>query len=599
MTEETLSTSQNELKSILEEVNTYKTQLTENPGSVEFSASYFWSLHKEGKFRIEHQDLQRAIICLREMLHIRNAASEEEILALGWMIFHILKSFAADEYLRKQFTAAIPELIHSYIDLKIPVPSQLHSSLLGMANKLAVEPSEWFLTLLKAYGLNSFQDGDFEEYHKEGKKHNSLAEMILVKTAKFIEKEQNEENLNWLLSHVEKFITRMPGNHLLAYYHGRLLMRLYRGKEAKECLHEVLLKQKNQFWAWAAYGETLKEADKTNYLACLCKALSFPVDEHMLLSVREEMATLLVELEMYPEAKTEIEQILQIRHEHNYKLCKEIEDLQSKQWFIETIAPKNNLNFYLKYLKQADKLLYENKEPVNGIVTAIYEENKGAFIQFDLDKVALYKFPKSTQQKNPFSIGSLVKVAVEAITINGQRRYTALRAEDSTEFPTDTFFRKFNGDLKVPQKTDSQPFGFVEDIFVPCELIKKVPGITKVMGIAIKEFNKKRNQYGWRALGIQAQPAPVEEPAQQEIVPVAQPVAEAVPVSPEIVPTIEEPVTPVQPLIAEAPDPMQQQTANSNSELYEVSPAEEAKELAQPKSDESPTGIATETPEII
>jgi tetratricopeptide (TPR) repeat protein len=502
MTDDTISSAQSELLQIVEEVKNNKSLLLENPESAEFCQQYFWSLQKEGKFRIEHQDLQRVMFCLREMVQNRDHENEEQVQALGWLIVQILKGFAADEYLRKQFVALIPELVATYIELNVSVPSQLHSAMLNMANKLAQEPVAWFVSLIKAYGLDCFQPVDFDEHYKDGRKHSPLVEMITVKTAKFMEKDKSEADLNWLLSYTERFIAKMPNNYLLIYHHGRLLLALGRGEEAKDRLYAVLLKQKNQYWAWAAYGETLRNLDKQSCLACVCKSLSFPVDEHLLLIIREALVRLLVELEMYTEAKTEVEQILRFHKDAPEKISADIKEMVNADWFIGTASNESNLNFYLSHLKAADKLLYGDKADVNGIVTAFYDEDKGVFIQFELDKVALYKFQKTSLPKSDFYLGKLVKVAVDGVTINGQQRYTALRVESTEETPSETFFRHYSGDLKIPQKNETQSFGFVEDVFVPGDLFKKTPGLKKVTGICIKEFNKKRNTYGWRALTI-------------------------------------------------------------------------------------------------
>jgi len=538
MTDDTISSAQSELLQIVEEVKSNKSQLLESPESLECCERYFWSLQKEGKFRIEHQDLQRAVFCLREMVQNRNLENTEEVTALGWMIVQILKGFAMDEYLRKQFIALIPELITTYIALKVPTPSQLHSAMLSMANKLSPEPTEWFIALIKAYGLDCFQPIDFDEHYKDGRKHSPLVEMITVKTAKFLEKEKNETDLNWILSYAEKFIAKMPNNYLLIYHHGRLLLALGRGNEAKERLHAVLLKQKNQYWAWGAFGETMKDSDKLNCLACYCKSLSFPVDEHLLLIVREALVRLLLELEMHVEAKTEVEQILRLHKETMGKVSADIKEMPKAEWFKTTTANSSNLNFYLGHLKTADKLLYGDKEGVNGIVTAFYDEDKGVFIQFELDKVALYKFQKTSLPVSDFYLGKMVKVAVDAVTINGQRRYTALRVEETDGLPSETFYRNYAGDLKVPQKSEAQAFGFVDDVFVPGDLFRKTPGLKKVTGVCIKEFNKKRNTYGWRALSIQAQPQ-VAEPVVPEAVPQPETVPEQT--APEVVQVPEAP----------------------------------------------------------
>jgi hypothetical protein len=66
---------------------------------------------------------------------------------------------------------------------------------------------------------------------------------------------------------------------------------------------------------------------------------------------------------------------------------------------------------------------------------------------------------------------------------------------------TSDAMKRFEGTLKV---ISPQNFGFLEDIFIDPKIIEvsKLTDGQPVMGRAILSFNKKKNEWGWKAIEI-------------------------------------------------------------------------------------------------
>lgn len=488
----------------MDEMSTLQVQLVSTPGDRALETRLFHVLNTVCKNAIEQCDIPRAISFLREMQRYHN--NEEQLtLIYGWNIFHTLKAISTDDYSKRHYPKAVPELAGSFISLNYQRPSQLHSAVIAILCKLAQERADWFFPLVRQAGFDSLQESDFQPFAKDGKKITPLAETLFLKLAKALERSTDQADNEWLLAAIETHRKKLSDNQWISYYYGKLLLKLDRFDDAKKFIKEILNRHKAQFWAWAILGETFKAADKEVYLACLCKALSFPTESTLLLNVREELAHLLKEMNFLPEAKTEIEAIMAMKRQLDLPIPEELLAYTYEYWWQNTESKPNNLDFYLKRLPAANELLKDDSTPVAGIVTANYEGNKGVFIQFELDKVALLKYGKTASQET-FAVGDIVAVCVQEVSIGGQRRYEALRAEAAAQVPSSDFVRKISGELKLPQKTENCVFGFVNDVYAPPDTIKGIPAGTKVSGLAIKEFNKKRNQYGWRALLLRIEP---------------------------------------------------------------------------------------------
>ncbi len=480
--------------------------LQDSPADGQLIPKLFSALNIAANYSIDHLDIPSAIVYIRDMgKYTANNESFQTI--LGWNIFYSLKAIAADDYAKRHYSKAVPELIYHYNAINFPCPSQLHSAILSILTRISTEDSDWFLPFVRQYGFESMQESDFNAFAKDGKKITPLAETLFLKLAKTVERSRNTDDSKWLFESCEKQYTRFAENQWIIYYRGKLLFKLGHIEAAKCYAKEIIIRNKHQFWAWAIFAATYKDINNELYITCLCKALSFPTESALFLMVREEMAFILKEMNYLREAKTEFEIIIASRRSLEMPIPEEIAAVTAESWYAEMEFDASNLSFYLKRLPDANKLTKENTDPVQGIVTAFYEGTKGVFIQFGLDKVALYRYAK-TPIEVQYCIGDTMKVWVQGLIINGQQRYEASRVECDDCFPAEDFAKNITGELKIPQKGDGIAFGFIRDAYVPPDLIKNFKSGMMINATIVKEFNKKREQYGWRAIAVKADDAP-------------------------------------------------------------------------------------------
>lgn len=477
----------------------------------EQAADYRDALCTVMKARVQQGSFEQAMHLLRRIMKFADD-SREFSTAAGWLIYSFLKCVAAEDFVRRQFASAIPECIDAYTRLNVETPSQLHSSMLYIANKLSGENTPWFFPFIRRYGFASLQPGDFQEHQRDGRKIPPLAEQIFVKTARVVEKTGNAEFSHWLLESIPLFREKIGPEMWLLFHEGRLLVQTGKHEEARIYLRDVLVKQKNHFWIWAAYGGTFQSENPDLYLACLCKALSFPVDELLLCPIREELARFLIARGNHAEARVEIELVFHAADAHDYKPSPELSAYREADWYQNAPRLPNNLALYLKHFSLADSLLHDHNKAYTGVVTAYYEDKKGVFIQFDKDKATLYKLPKGASTEELPRPGDVVKTYMDEVIINGQKRYTTVKIETAQEQPSDTFYKRYSGELKLPAKSDGAAFGFVGDVFVSTELSKRIGKGARVKGAAVYEFNRKRNQYGWKAVTIEVDKNPPPNP---------------------------------------------------------------------------------------
>jgi hypothetical protein len=96
-------------------------------------------------------------------------------------------------------------------------------------------------------------------------------------------------------------------------------------------------------------------------------------------------------------------------------------------------------------------------------------------------------------------IGDLLKVRFSGA---GQDRfYKVLSAENADSSLTTDAKKDFEGNIKI---NENGKFGFVEDVFIEPSIITKlnIQNQQKISGTALLSFNKKRNEWGWKAIDV-------------------------------------------------------------------------------------------------
>lgn len=135
-----------------------------------------------------------------------------------------------------------------------------------------------------------------------------------------------------------------------------------------------------------------------------------------------------------------------------------------------------------------------------GVVRHVNAEKGVTAVALGRDEFCLFhhdRFPEMARA----DIGMAVAVKVR----HDEKRdiLRALAWEKTDKRPAASFCKVFEGSVEV---NDGGRFGFVShEVYVPLELIEQVglANADRVRGVAVSELNKKKNEYGWRALTVE------------------------------------------------------------------------------------------------
>lgn len=136
-----------------------------------------------------------------------------------------------------------------------------------------------------------------------------------------------------------------------------------------------------------------------------------------------------------------------------------------------------------------------------GVVDHVNEEKQ--LLHFIVDRAINGVIPLA-ELAAPFKEGDAIAVKVSKRSTAKGTTYRVLFAEVTDEPPSPQVRKKFNESVRL-----SNGMGFTDsDIFIPPPLAveSQVLDGQKVTGIAILNFNKKRQSWGWRAIRIDASP---------------------------------------------------------------------------------------------
>ena len=169
---------------------------------------------------------------------------------------------------------------------------------------------------------------------------------------------------------------------------------------------------------------------------------------------------------------------------------------KEQEWYKSATAKKDNQDLYSNHTKQAEEILFHDI-PEEIIAVEFVNENK-RMINFVKDKKKFGFFKYAGNVEKP-QIGDLLKVRFNGEGQDGFFKIlTAKKAEPNL---TSGALKNFEGKLKIISPLN---FGIIEDIFIGPKIIveENLKEGQKLKGRAIRSFNKKKNEWGWKAIEI-------------------------------------------------------------------------------------------------
>lgn len=258
------------------------------------------------------------------------------------------------------------QLLADYIKLKNERPSQLHSLFLRFADKITDRAEFNLISFLKLWDLNNLREEDFETFTKEGKTYPSIAEKIIQHGAKLILDKKQNQDVEYFLPFLDTGIKRCQDNIWLTYYKAKLLHLINCNEEAIEFLIPVVKEKISDYWTWSLLAELVIEVDKEKAVSCYCKSLLCKGEDKFIANVRTRFAELLIQKELWSEAKFEITSAIRAKETEGAKVSDRLRDYQQKEWFKNAAEKRSNNDFYSSHKQLAEEFIFHSLPWLDG-----------------------------------------------------------------------------------------------------------------------------------------------------------------------------------------------------------------------------------------
>jgi hypothetical protein len=420
----------------------------------------------------------------------------------AWQIGSMLFTIQKTEHLDYGKINELSEIIKCFHFTR---PSEAYSFLYKAFHKGYQNWSN-YLTFADWWNFDNLRPEDFLKDEFKGKKVMSLAEQAYIAYSKKLlegepmdaygqEKAIDKDKIQTFLPRLDAIISSYPAYQYPAYFKAKLLLALGDEENILATFLPFAKQKRNDFWVWELMANIFPD-DKDIQLSCYCKALSLKTSEDFLVKLRQTFAGILVERQLYSEAKTEIQKVISTRESHDWQLPIQVTQWLEQDWFKSSPEKRDNKDFYNRFAKKAEELLYHDI-PEEIIAIEFVNEDKN-ILNFVKNKQKVGFFNYAGLIVKPLA-GELLKARINKEGENGfYRVLTVEKAENGESSPA---IKNFCGPLKV---IPPQNFGFIEDVFIEPKLIQNQNLITgqPVAGKAILSFNKKKNEFGWKAIYV-------------------------------------------------------------------------------------------------
>ncbi|WP_172200661.1 DUF7017 domain-containing protein [Saccharibacillus qingshengii] len=356
--------------------------------------------------------------------------------------------------------------------------------------------------------LFDHQVSTFENVQGKQVEKMSFAEKILnLHAKKMIELDTavDKTEIDRYISVLEGTISNFPNYEWLPYRKIKLLLISGRKEEALNDLIEFAKKKSGEFWVWSLMSEMVPREEEFGHL---CKALLCKAKPEMLVKLQEKIIPYLLELNLYGNAKFELDAYIKIKEGKGRPAPSSLSSLRKQEWYERTQAVLNR-DGLKKYAEEAEAILYKNLPFKTVFVTRINGDKGFAeFIHFP-NRRSTHTFsesPASSLKEGFFRMDS-IKDAVEWKT---DRTYKLKMSEDSKrpnryyvhaaalgdEGSLADFIRDESGYV---EKEDRNPFAFANGVFISEALVERhrLDAGDEIEYSKKRRFNKKKNVWGW------------------------------------------------------------------------------------------------------
>ncbi|CUU35309.1 Protein of unknown function (DUF2989) [Armatimonadetes bacterium DC] len=391
----------------------------------------------------------------------------------------------------------------------LPRPDLLHSLMLGLACK-AHKAGWWcFVQFIRQCGFpENLREEDCQERRTSDDTPPlmSLELRVYLRLANALLKDNlQEEDKEWVFGLLQsEGLSRYPDDPWLHRAVGIALWQKGGNHEALQHLRHTLRKKQKDWWIWAEVARVYREIDPQIALHCYYHAYQLQRDKSFLVSVYEEIASLLAEQQEYEAAAWFVHEAVRIRTEKSWRIPDSLEQLRRARWCVQypaprcpKIAPSRATLFCVLHGISPNQLTetrgfvdHHNPKQEGAYIRTGSEEDAGIFVRYEKCP-SLRKQPEGTVVALTLYETDGRKTVVECLPLPDQQEI-----EGFLEWCEGAF-----------RKRAEQAFGFVHvgdrTVFVPPHLASHHNDGEQLKVLACRKWNPKRNEMGWSAVRVE------------------------------------------------------------------------------------------------
>ena len=386
-------------------------------------------------------------------------------------------------------------------------PSDQYTFIFKGFHKLFKE-SSFYIDFCDWWGFENFQDNDYNNETYNHREIMSIVEQAYISYSKALlngtlqidgqlSKTLDKVKIKDFLVKLDHLIDSHPEYQYPPYFKAKLLLAVGDEDDILSAFLPFAKQKQKESWVWDLMAEIFHD-DKNLVLSCYCKSLSLKTPSEFLIKTRFSFVKILIEQKLFSEAKVEINNIIDVRKSKKWKIPNEIITWTQSDWYINARSSTSNIEFYYKHKGKAEELLY--KDLPKYIVAVEFVNRNKKILNFVKNEMFHGFFKYQGIVKNP-KIGDVLKVRLEPIGNEGF--YKALtvekiKSDDLVDIPA---IKDTSGVINIPE---DKPFGFIDDVFVPPNIIEEnnLSNKEKVKIKAVLSFNKSKEKWGWKVISV-------------------------------------------------------------------------------------------------
>jgi len=277
----------------------------------------------------------------------------------------------------------------------------------------------------------------------------------------------------------------------LDYDEAKCLILSGRLKQARDCALAVLRRKQTEPWAWGALATTYREEDINAAIVLFSKALCYAHDDAFALPTLKGIAPLLANRNFKDEASMCVKRAVNCYIENGWNIKSDIEKLMGQSWYNPEVNIESLPHFLDKQAATALDYLFGEREYCIAVAQNIHASGKGFHVYLNRNKSISVRLSLYHSKKPP-NIGDYIRLTLSA------EDKSVIAAEPCPEQKMEDV-GYIEGTLSIEEKG----FGFVENTYIPKNMISEEMDGQKVGVMRIFALDKTKNRHNWKALKIE------------------------------------------------------------------------------------------------